>query len=233
MTDNAILLERVKNGDKKACDMLVENNMNLVRSIAARFAGRGCEYEDLTQIGAIGLMKAIEKFDVGYGVKFSTYAVPVIMGEIKRFLRDDGMLKISRSIKETALKGKKCAEALRKSLGREPTIGEVSKESGIAVDVLTQAFDALLPPTSITQTDEDGKEYENVPGENKEDEIINKIFVAALLKSLDTRQRQIMVLRYFRGMTQSETAKRVGISQVQVSRIEKAVIMRLREEMSI
>lgn len=233
MTDNIILLKRVKNGDEKAYGELVENNMKLVMSIAARFVGRGYDYEDLTQIGAMGLMKAIEKFDASYEVKFSTYAVPVIMGEIKRFLRDDGLIKVSRSIKETAMKGKRYAEKLRTVLGREPTISEIAEAGGLNEEDLTQAFEATLPTTSVIVTDEDGKESEIAADENEEERILNKILVADMLASLENRQRQIIVLRYYKGMTQSETAKRVGVSQVQVSRIEKTVIRKLKTEFSI
>lgn len=233
MTDNIILLKRVKNGDEKAYGELVENNMKLVMSIAARFVGRGYDYEDLIQIGAMGLMKAIEKFDASYDVKFSTYAVPVIMGEIKRFLRDDGLIKVSRSIKETAMKGKRYAEKLRTVLGREPTVSEIAEAGGLNEEDLTQAFEATLPTTSVIVTDEDGKESEIAADENEEERILNKILVADMLASLENRQRQIIVLRYYKGMTQSETAKRVGVSQVQVSRIEKTVIQKLKTEFSI
>ncbi len=232
MTDNAILLERAKQGDKKACNELAVNNMKLVRSIAARFTGRGYDREELSQIGAIGLIKAIEKFDTSYGVKFSTYAVPVIMGEIKRFLRDDGMIKISRSIKETAIKGKKYAEKLRVSLGREPTIAEISSESGIDEESLAEAFDANLPIGSIVVSDDDGNERELGAAPSDEETILNKILVSDMLESLEKRERQIMILRYYRGKTQSETAKIIGVSQVQISRLEKAVIKKLRENFS-
>lgn len=235
MTDNSLLLERVKHGDKKACEELVINNMKLVGSIAARFSGRDYDWEDLRQIGAIGLMKAIDKFDTSYGVKFSTYAVPVIMGEIKRFLRDDGIIKISRSIKETAAKGKKYAEILRTRLGREPTFAEISKESGICEEELVEAFDAVMPVDSITRVDTEGQENEINIADNKytEDDILNKIFVSDMLDRLSKRERQIIILRYYRGKTQCEAAGLIGVSQVQISRIEKAAIEKLRSEFSV
>jgi len=234
MNENSVLLERVKKGDKKAEEKLVDNNMKLVWSIAGRFSGYGYETDDLSQIGAIGLIKAIEKFDFSFGVKFSTYAVPVIMGEIKRFLRDDGIIKISRSLKESAIKGKKCAEALRYKLGREPTIEEISKESGIKSEILLEAFDASLPVDTITPVDSDGKEIEfNLPPQNdSEENLINKILVKEMLDKLSKRDRQVLILRYFKGKTQEQTAKIIGVSQVHVSRIEKSAIALLKSEFS-
>lgn len=234
MNENSLLLERVKHGDREAEEQLVRDNMKLVWSIAGRFTGRGCEADDLSQIGAIGLIKAIHKFDMSYGVKFSTYAVPVIAGEIKRFLRDDGMIKISRTLKEHALHGKKCAEFLRIRLGREPTVEEISKESGIDSDALLEAFDATCPVDTLTPTDNDGKETElAVPSHvNGEEEIINRILVEDMLQSLEPREKQILILRYFKGKTQAETAAIIGVSQVQISRIEKSSIQKLKAKYS-
>ncbi len=234
MNENSLLLEKACRGDRKAEEELVVNNMGLVRSIAGRFSHSGCDTDDLAQIGAMGLIKAIHKFDLSYGVKFSTYAVPVIMGEIKRFLRDDGMIKVSRSIKENALKGKRCAERLRTKLGREPTFAELSKECGIDEEMLIEAFDAAAPIDTITPEDKDGAQTELpvADGRNSEDDIVDKIFIRDMLESLNTRERKIIVLRYFKGKTQSETAKIIGVSQVQISRIEKAVLSELRERFS-
>lgn len=234
MNDNITLLERVKKGDKEAEEQLVLSNMNLIGSIAKRFSNCGCENDDIMQIGAIGLIKAIHKFDLSYGVKFSTYAVPVIMGEIKRFLRDDGMVKVSRSLKENAQKGKKCRELLRLRLGREPTISEISAECQISEDDLLEAFDAVTPVETITRTDKDGNETELFVSykEDNEEKILNHIFVEDMLNSLENREKQIIVLRYFKGKTQTETAKIIGVSQVQISRIEKSVVNRLRCEYS-
>ena len=234
MNENSLLLERVKNGDREAEEKLIINNMKLVWSIVGRFSSCGCEVDDLSQIGAIGLIKAIHKFDTSYGVKFSTYAVPVIMGEIKRFLRDDGIIKISRSIKENAFRARKCAELLRTRLGREPTIEEISKESGIETGDLLEAFDAVSPVETITPVDSDGKETE-VPicaNKDNEEDIINRVLVADMLKSLSPREKQILILRYFNGKTQSETAKVIGVSQVQISRIEKAAVAKLKQNFS-
>lgn len=220
---------------KKACDELVVNNIKLAGSIAARFLGRGYDWEDLTQVGVIGLMKAAKNFDTNYGVKFSTYAVPVIMGEIKIFLRDDGIIKISRSLKEIAAKGKKYAEELRGFLGREPTVEEISEKSGIPAESLMEAFDANMPVNSINAPERDGKECDTPVADKTffEEKLLNKILVSEMLDSLDRRERQVIILRYFKEKTQSETAKTIGVSQVQVSRIEKAVINKLRKEFSI
>lgn len=233
MRDNAALITRIRQGDKEAKETMVKENMGLVYSVVKRFAGRGLEKEDLTQIGAIGLLKAINKFDESFDVQFSTYAVPMIMGEIKRFMRDDGIIKVSRSLKEAALKGRRAAEILKARLGREPSIGEIAKECGIEAEVLAEAFEASAQPNSIYESVYSGGEKEillmdTLSDGNGEEDIINKVLVDELLKELSARERQILVLRYFKGKTQSETAKVIGVSQVQISRIEKKVIERLK-----
>ena len=235
MNENSLLLEKMKSGDKNAEEELVIGNMRLVKSIAGRFVGRGCDIEDLIQIGAIGLIKAIHKFDTSFNVQFSTYAVPVIAGEIKKFLRDDGIIKVSRILKENAMRAKKCREILCSKLGREPTIDEISKESGIEAEQIMEAFDAVLPVESITVSDSDGNENEiSVKSEEKQEEtIVDKIFIEDMLKSLDARERQILVLRYFKGKTQAEVAKIIGVSQVQISRIEKSSVEKLKKTYSL
>lgn len=234
MRDNAALIERARRGDKAARDEMVEENMGLVHSVAKRFAGRGCEKEDLVQIGAIGLIKAINKFDLSFNVKFSTYAVPMIMGEIRRYLRDDGMIKVSRGLKETAMKGRRAGEQLQKRLGREPSICEISAECGIPADILVEAFDAAAPPDSIYESvySRGGREInliDTIADEECEENIINKVVVNELLSSLGPRERKIILLRYFKGRTQAETAEAIGVSQVQISRIEKKVIENMRK----
>lgn len=236
MNDNAALLERVKKGDCDAQNRLVENNMGLVYSIVKRYTGRGYDLEDLVQIGAIGLIKAIKKFDSKFNVQFSTYAVPVIAGEIKRFMRDDGAVKISRTLKETAMKGWRAEEELRKKLNREPTIKEISDKCGIEADLLAEAFDAAAPPASIYESiyengEKEIKLLDTMSGNDSEERIINKVMADNILKSLKPRERQVMILRYYKGKTQSEIAKIIGVSQVQVSRIEKQIITSLRSSM--
>lgn len=236
MNGNTALIKRVQNGDAEAQDKLVENNMGLVYSIVKRYSGRGYETEDLVQIGAIGLIKAIKKFDTKFNVCFSTYAVPVIAGEIKRFLRDDGAVKISRTLKETAIKGRRAEEELRRVLNRDPTIGEIAEKCGVDADTLTEAFDAAAPPASIYESIYENGENEirlldTMAGDESEEKIINKVMAENILTSLKPRERQVIVLRYYKGKTQSEIAKIIGVSQVQVSRIEKRILENLRKSM--
>lgn len=236
MNGNTALIKRVQNGDAEAQDKLVENNMGLVYSIVKRYSGRGYDTEDLVQIGAIGLIKAIKKFDTKFNVCFSTYAVPVIAGEIKRFLRDDGAVKISRTLKETAIKGRRTEEELRRVLNRDPTIGEIAEKCGVDADTLTEAFDAAAPPASIYESIYENGENEirlldTMAGDESEEKIINKVMAENILTSLKPRERQVIVLRYYKGKTQSEIARIIGVSQVQVSRIEKRILENLRKSM--
>lgn len=234
MNDNIALLELVHNGDKRAKDILVEENMGLVHSIVKRYINRGYEREDLVQIGAMGLVKAIDKFDLSFNVKFSTYAVPMIAGEIKRFIRDDGAIKISRRLKENALKGWRANEKLQKEYGREATVEEISKECQISVEDLIEAFEAATPPASMYESvcsdgDREINLLDTIKGEEIEDVIINKVMINNILSSMTARERQIIVLRYFKNKTQSEVANIIGVSQVQVSRIEKKAIDNMRK----
>ena len=236
MRDNAALIERAREGDKQAENILVEKNMGLVYSIVKRYANRGYETEDLTQIGAIGLIKAVKKFNPEFNVQFSTYAVPMIAGEIKRFLRDDGAVKISRTLKENAMKGWRSEEILRRELNREPTINEIAKECGIDAESLIEAFEAATPPESIYESVYDNGEKEIhlvdvIAGGEIEDDVINKVMIDDILTRLTPREKEIILLRYFRGKTQAEIAKVIGVSQVQVSRIEKKAIERIKNEL--
>lgn len=232
MLNNKELLEKLDSGDISVQSELVENNMGLVYSIAGKFDNRAYEREDIIQIGAMGLVKAVKKFDTSFGVQFSTYAVPMILGEIKRFLRDDGAIKVSRSIKETALKGRRCREMLEKKLGREPTINEISTECGILPDELLEAFEAEMPPESLQSTisEDDGLCLMGlVSGEESEKKIVDRLLVKQLLDGLTQRERDIILMRYFKGKTQSETAKCIGVSQVQISRLEKKALKNMRD----
>ncbi len=234
MRDNSALLERVRDGDKAAKDTLIEENMGLVHSVVNRYCNRGCEREDLTQIGVIGLIKAVDKFNFEFGVQFSTYAVPMIMGEIKRFLRDDGAIKISRSVKEIALKGYRAREILQKTLNREPTINEIAKKCDIEPSILSEAFEASSPPQSIYESyHQDSREIhliDTIKGQSHEEEIIDRVMVSNILSTLKPRERQILILRYLKGKTQAEVSKVIGVSQVQISRIEKRVIEDIRKK---
>lgn len=223
-----------KDGDKQAKEYIVNNNTGLVWSIVRKFLNRGTEAEDLFQIGCIGLIKAIEKFDNSFNVKFSTYAVPMIMGEIKRHLRDDGIIKVSRSLKELSVKAKAVMDKLSKELCREPTVKEVANTLGVSVEELVMALDATVAPESINvKIGEDGKELETTLGydENMEQNVVNRIAIKEALAHLTIRERQIIILRYFKDKTQSQIATQLGISQVQVSRIEKKVLSQMRDKM--
>lgn len=229
------LISKAHHGDKAAREQLVMDNVGLIWSIVKRFMNRGYESEDLFQIGCIGLIKAIDKFDDSYDVKFSTYAVPMIMGEIKRFIRDDGLIKISRSVKENQAKVLKSSEKLRQKYGREATISEIAREAEIEpADVIT-AMEAANEVESLHKVIYQGENSEislmdKIEDEKKDnDKIINQIFIAQLLGGLEEEERQIIIMRYYDNLTQLEIAKKMGISQVQVSRMEKKILNRLRK----
>ena len=231
MADNAELLKRAGTGDGEAEAELVEKNMGLVYSIVRRFSNRGGEAEDLVQIGAIGLIKAVKKFDLSFGVKLSTYAVPMIIGEIKRFLRDDGAIKVSRAVKENAVRARRAEEELRLRLGRDPTLREIAIESGMDEWEITEAFDASLPPESLQAgTENEDPLINRLSSDDTEDKIVDKVFLRDALDKLSEREYEIIFLRYFRGKTQTEVAERIGVSQVQISRIEKKALLKLRNE---
>ncbi len=229
------LLERAKAGDKAAEAALVEENTGLVWSIVRRFVGRGHEPDDLFQVGALGLLKAIQKFDTGFGVRFSTYAVPMIMGEIKRFLRDDGMIKVSRSYKVLAGKARTVKEELAGKLGRDPSIAELAAAMQIEPAELATALDATQPHDSLFAPfgeDEKVLLIDKVSGgASSEGDTVDRIAVRQLLAGLPEREQKILYLRYFQDQTQTQVAKKLGISQVQVSRIEKKMLLYLRERL--
>ncbi len=229
MMNNNVLLERVQKGDTDAEKELVEKNMGLVMTTAKRFSSRGYDFEELVQVGAIGLIKAVKRFDSRFCVQFSTYAVPLIMGEIRRFLRDDGLLKVSRSIKENAIKGRRAEEELRRELMREPTILEISKKANISTEALLEAFEASSVAETIYFENDEQEGGERLKAPDCEADIINRVLVNGLLEQLEKRERQIIVLRFFKDKTQSEVARLIGVSQVQISRIEKAVLKKLKE----
>lgn len=211
----------------------IEENMGLVHSVAKRFIGRGVEYEDLVQIGSIGLIKAVKNFDASTGYKFSTYAVPMIIGEIKRYLRDDGMVKVSRSIKENAGKIGYAKDKLSKALGRSPTISELAAETGMDREDIVTATEAMQPCESLyAKRDEDDTYVLDKIKDTScdEEKAIERIFLKELLDSLDNRSRNVILLRYFKEETQQQIANRLGVSQVQVSRIEKKVLETLRRK---
>ena len=220
-------------GDAAAKDNLLQENSGLIWSVVGRFRGRG-EPEDLYQIGAIGLLKCIEKFDFSYDVKFSTYAVPMILGEIKRFLRDDGPVKVSRGLKERSAAVRGAQSRLSARLGREPTLSELSAETGLEPEDIAAAETAAEPVLSLqSETGENGLTLEGMlTAGNEEEGLIERLALRAALDTLPEREREVLLLRYYRGMTQVQTARIVGVSQVQVSRLERKALGRLREVMS-
>lgn len=237
MDHTIALIQRSHEGDEEAREQLVKENTGLVWCIVKRFYNRGAEAEDLFQIGNIGLLKAIDKFDLSYDVKFSTYAVPMISGEIKRFLRDDGMIKVSRSLKELAYKAYLCQEKLQEQWGRDPTITELAEQLGVEREELTMAMEASGDIESLHKPiyQKEGQEIrlmDKLPQkEEGEDKILNHMLLKQLLEHLDKEERQLIYLRYLANQTQSQVGKEMGISQVQVSRLEKKILKNLRERL--
>lgn len=211
---------------------MIENNYGLVHACANKFRGRGAEYDDLFQAGCIGLIKAADKFDPDRGFAFSTYAVPVILGEIKRIFRDGGAVKIGRSLKEKARHAMRIKEDLSLSLGREPTISELAEELGTDIAHAAELITISMPVISLTATDEKGTVQLDIPTDAPEEAISEKLALKAVVNSLEEKDRRLIELRYFKGLTQVKTAKELGMSQVQVSRREKAILIYMRKAMS-
>ncbi len=220
------LIQKVQNGDEEAKALLISSNLGLVRSVIGKFSNIGYERDDLFQLGSIGLIKAIYKFDPSYNVKFSTYAVPMILGEIKRYLRDDGMVKVSRSLKQLAIKVKMQGEMLSKKLGRDPTIEELAEAIGVEKEDVVMAIESNFSVEYLQGVihEEEGSpicliDKISQKGEAEEDKVVDNILLKEVLGKLDKRERQIIMLRYFEDKTQSEIGELLNISQVQVSRI--------------
>lgn len=242
MRDMTELIRRAQEGDKEARDRMISDNLGLVHSIVKRFENRGCDREELFQTGCIGLIKAIEKFDLSLQLAFSTYAVPMIMGEIRRFLRDDGMVKVSRTLKENGYKISKARELLTNELGREPSILEIEALTELSREEIVLAMEANRDVESIYQpiAGVDGDEIllvdqlgnsDNVYEEPEKEAVLNELLVSQLMKTLDEKEQQVIRLRYFENKTQCEVAAMLGMSQVQISRLERKILMRLREQM--
>ncbi len=209
-------------------DQFIESNLPLVHSLCKRFIGRGIEYDDLYQAGCVGLVKATDGFDEGRGLCFSTYAVPVILGEIRRLFRDGGQVKVSRSLKELSLKIMRTKSNLELKLSREPTVNELAAELGVTPEEITEALTAAQPTVSLTYESEDGVVESDVAVSGPEDLLTDKLLLENAFKVLDQIEYQIICYRYFNGLTQNETASRLGLSQVQVSRAEKKILLKLR-----
>ncbi len=226
------LIEAAKGGDNTASEKLIIENMPLIKSVVRRYAGKNTEYEDLLQLGSMGLLKAILNFDTSYNVRFSTYAVPMIAGEIKRFLRDDGVVKVSRAMKVLAYNISKFIETCNQENNREPTVEEIAQKFEIDKEEVVFALDSTRYPLSLyDKTDEENMALiDKIAVSSDDEENIDKMILTELLKELPPRDKKIIMLRYFRDKTQSEVAEVLGVSQVQVSRLENKIIAKLKEK---
>ena len=239
MADTLSLLKRAHQGDKAARDALTEENMGLVWSVVRRFDGRKAEKEDLFQIGSIGLLKAIDKFDESYGVCFSTYTVPMIAGEIRRYLRDNSMIRVSRSLKESAVQMYRCMEKLEKTLGRDPTIQEIADEMGTDPEELSLIMEANMDVESLQQVvyRNDGNEMtlmDRLEDQHDAQEVLlDRMLLDQLLSGLTEQEKQLICMRYVQEKTQSDIAGKLGVSQVQVSRMEKRIIKKIRTQQNL
>ncbi len=213
-------------------DEIIKNNIGLVHSCAKKFKGRGIEYDDLFQAGCLGLVKAVDAFDYERGVKFSTYAVPVILGEIKRLFRDGGAIKVGRSLKELSLKATRKVSDFQSKEGREPTINELAELLEIEPAQAAQALEAAMVPMSLTVEYEDGQSQLDIPVESPDEKISEVLALKQMVENLENRDRAIILLRFFKNQTQTQTAKVLGMTQVQVSRREKVILRELRSKLS-
>ena len=227
------LLLRARAGDRQAAQTMIEENSGLIWSIARRFFGRGVDSDDLYQLGCMGFIKAIEGFDTSYGTQFSTYAVPKIAGEIRRFLRDDGAVKVSRGLKERAQQIRTARTVMEQKLGREPTLTELSEATGMEPEDIAAAETAVIPAESLQrETGEDGFTLEHVLGDyGQEERLLESVSLRMGIERLPEREQQVISLRYYHGLTQSDCARILGVSQVQVSRLERRAVDTLRKIM--
>jgi RNA polymerase sporulation-specific sigma factor len=213
-------------------EQVIENNLGLVHSCAHRFKGRGIEYDDLFQAGCMGLIKAADAFDTQRGVKFSTYAVPVILGEMKRLFRDGGSVKVGRTLKELSLKCVRTREQMAVKLGREPTVSELAQQLQVDAAAVVEAVGAAQPPVSLTENEEEGGGQFDIPVASHEENVSDLLSLREVITTLDARDRKLIVMRYFGGKTQTEVAKVLGMTQVQVSRREKKILGSLRQQLT-
>jgi len=228
--ENFLLLEAAQQGDQEACERILLENSGLIWSIVRRYYGRGVEPDDLYQLGCLGFLKAVRGFDFSYGTCFSTYAVPKIAGEIRRFLRDDGALKVGRSLREQAQLLYTVRERLRQKLGREPALSELSEATGLEVEEIARTDLAVGIPESLQQETADGLTLEGMLGtEAPEESMVERIALREAIDQLPEKERLTILLRFYKGLTQEQAARILGVSQVQVSRLEKRGLQRLRE----
>ena len=230
--DNDSLLPKAQKGDKAAFSELVNGNMGLVKSIALRFRERGVDFEDLVQIGTIGLIKAIRNFDTSVGTRFSTYAVPVIMGEIRRLFRDGGAIKVGRTLKERSVRVMRESEAFRREMQREPTVSELAARMQLDPTEVAEALNAAVPPVSLTVGDEDGESQLDIPVDSHEERVAELLTLRQVIGELAPRDRSLVILRFFQNRTQTQTAAQLGMTQVQVSRREKVILREMRQKMT-
>lgn len=232
LTDPA-LFAAAREGDREACEQVLLENNGLIWSIVRRYYGRGVEPDDLYQLGCLGFLKAVQGFDPEFGTQFSTYAVPKIAGEIRRFLRDDGPVKVSRGLKEQGAAVRAARAELCVRLGREPTLSELSERTGLAPEEIAAAETAIDPVVSLqTETGDQGLTLEGLlSAGNEEEAMVERLALRAALQTLPKQEQQVLLLRYYRGMTQVQCARVLGVSQVQVSRLERRAIQKLRAEL--
>ena len=233
MNGTAELLEAAVQGDEQACEQMLRDNSGLIWSIVRRYYGRGVEPDDLYQLGCLGFIKAVKGFDLTFGTQFSTYAVPKIAGEIRRFLRDDGAVKVSRSVREQAAMIFAARERLKNALGREPVLSELSEETGLCPEEIAQCELAVAEPESLQRETGDGLTLEGMLGsESPEESMVEKIALREAIDALPERERMTILLRFFKGLTQEQAARLLGVSQVQVSRLERRALERLRASLA-
>ena len=232
--DTPSLLEAARQGDNDACERLLLDNSGLIWSVARRYYGRGVDPEDLYQLGCLGFLKAVRGFDPDYGTQFSTYAVPKIAGEIRRFLRDDGVVKVSRGMKERAAALRQSRQELGHRLGREPTLSELSAATGLEQEEIAAADTAVLSVASLqSESGEDGFTLESVLGsDGMEEEVVERLTLRQAIDALPERERKVILLRFYKNLTQDRVSRVLGVSQVQVSRIERRAIGHLRQALS-
>lgn len=233
MSETFALLEAAQQGDEIACEQVLTENNGLIWSVVRRYYGRGIDPDDLYQLGCVGFLKAVQGFDTSYGTQFSTYAVPKIAGEIRRFLRDDGAVKVARSLREQAISVFNAREKLRTELGREPLISEIVMETGFTAEEIAQAELAAAAPESLQQETGEGLTLESMlSGDSPEESMVEKIALRQAIDELPEREKMTILLRFFKCLTQEQTARILSVSQVQVSRLERRALERLRRSLA-
>jgi len=231
-TSTPELLQAAREGDNRACEQVLQENAGLLWSIVRRYYGRGVEPDDLYQLACLGFVKAVRGYDVAFGTQFSTYAVPKIAGEIRRFLRDDGTIKVSRGLKERAMTIRAARGKLQGQLGREPTVSELAVQTGLEPEEIAAAETAMEPVASLQMETGEGLTLESLLGDSgMEEKLVERMALNRAMEQLPQQERKVLLLRYYRGMTQSNVARVIGVSQVQVSRLERRAVAHLRELM--